>query len=237
MFNVSREADPRLVYGQSNSTAGAFSRGGTAFFSILFLGWLQLTELMRAVSGRVVIQRHKEYAFYRPSAVSIARVITDFPLILVQVIIFGIIMYFMTNLDRDVSKFFIYILFVYVTTICVTSLYRMFASLSPALDDAIRFSGTALNLLIIYTGYAIPKPTLISQKIWFGWIYYINPIGYAFEGVLTNEFAGRVMSCSPDQLVPQGPGVLPEYQGCAFSGAQLASKNITGEDYLAITYQ
>ena len=81
-----------LFYGQPTETEGAFTRGGTAFFSILFLGWLQLTELMKAVSGRVVIARHKDFAFHRPSAVSIARVITDFPLILAQVIIFGTLM-------------------------------------------------------------------------------------------------------------------------------------------------
>lgn len=195
-----------------------------------------MAELVRAVSGRVVIQRHKDYAFYRPSAVSIARVITDFPMILSQVIVFGIIMYFMTNLDRDVSKFFIYFLFIYTTTICITALYRMFASLSPAIEDAVRFSGTALNLLIIFAGYVIPRPQLIGQKIWFGWLYYINPVSYAFEAVLSNEFAGRVLSCSPDQLVPQGPGVSPEYQGCSFSGTQLGRNNITGDDYLAITF-
>jgi len=64
-----------LFYGQPNTTEGAFSRGGTAFFSILFLGWLQLSELMKAISGRVVIARHAEYAFYRPCAVSLAQVI------------------------------------------------------------------------------------------------------------------------------------------------------------------
>ena len=154
-----------LFYGQPTNTEGAFSRGGTGFFSILFLGWLQLSELMKAVSGRVVINRHKEYAFYRPSAVVLARVLADFPLLLPQTIIFGILMYFMTWLDVDVSKFFIYMLFIYVTTICITSLYRMFAALSPTIDDAVRFSGTALNLLIIYTGYVIPKPTLIHSKI------------------------------------------------------------------------
>ncbi|KAL9602675.1 MAG: hypothetical protein Q9219_001665 [cf. Caloplaca sp. 3 TL-2023] len=226
-----------LFYDQPNSTEGAFTRGGTIFFSILFLGWLQLTELMKAVSGRVVIARHKEYAFYRPSAVSLARVLADFPFILVQVIIFGIIMYFMTNLDVDVSKFFIYALFVYITTINTTALYRMFAALSPTIDDAVRFSGTAFNLLIIYTGYVIVKPQLLSQKIWFGWLYYVNPIAYAFEGVLTNEFAGRVMDCAPSQLVPQGPGIQPEYQGCAISGAQSGSSSVTGENYLQSTYE
>lgn len=177
-----------LFYGESLDTSGAFSRGGALFFSILFLGWLQLAELMKAVSGRVVVARHKEYAFYRPSAVAVARVVVDFPVILAQVIPFVslpqilsryelclhhqvIIMYFMTGLDVDVSKFFIYLLFVYVTTICITALYRMFASLSPTIDDAVRFSGIALNLLIIFTGYVIPKPQLISDYIWFGWLY------------------------------------------------------------------
>ncbi|KAL8688194.1 MAG: hypothetical protein Q9218_005832, partial [Villophora microphyllina] len=225
-----------LFYDQPNSTEGAFPRGGTLFFSILFLGWLQLTELMKAVSGRVVIARHKDYAFYRPSAVALARVLADFPLIIVQVVIFGIIMYFMTNLYVDVSKFFIYELFVYTTTICITALYRMFAALSPTIDDAVRFSGTALNLLIIFTGYVIAKPELVGQKIWFGWLYYINPIAYSFEGVISNEFSGRVMQCATSQLVPQGPGVLPQYQGCAQSGAQLGSNTVTGEQYLAKTY-
>ena len=110
-----------LFYGQPLSTEGAFSRGGTAFFSILFLGWLQLSELMKAVSGRVVIDRHRDYAFYRPSAVVLARVLADFPIILTQVIPFTIIMYFLTGLDVTVSKFFIYFLFVYTATICITA--------------------------------------------------------------------------------------------------------------------
>lgn len=226
-----------LFYGQPLNTEGAFTRGGTGFFSILFLGWLQLSELMKAVSGRVVIDRHREYAFYRPSAVVLARVLADFPLILTQVIPFTVIMFFLTGLDVTASKFFIYFLFVYTTTICITALYRMFAALSPTIDDAVRFSGTALNLLIIYTGYAIPKPTLLHSKIWFGWIYYINPISYAFEGVLSNEFADRTMSCASEELVPLGPGVLPQYQGCAISGATLGSTSVSGSAYIGTTYE
>lgn len=226
-----------LFHGQPLNTEGAFSRGGTSFFSILFLGWLQLSELMKAVSGRVVIDRHRDYAFYRPSAVVLARVLADFPLILTQVIPFTIIMYFITGLDVTASKFFIYFLFVYTMTICITALYRLFAALSPTIDDAVRFSGTALNLLILYTGYAIPKPTLLHSKIWFGWLYFLNPISYSFEGVLSNEFADRTMSCAAEQLVPMGPGFLPQYQGCAISGATLGSTSISGSAYIGTTYE
>lgn len=69
-------------------------------------------------------------------------------MIFVQVVVFGIIMYFMTNLDVNVSKFFIFELFIFVTTICITALYRMFAALSPTIDDAVRFSGLGKQLLV-----------------------------------------------------------------------------------------
>ncbi|KAF2835370.1 ABC drug exporter AtrF [Patellaria atrata CBS 101060] len=225
-----------LFHGESLNTSGAFPRGGALFFSILFLGWLQLSELMKAVGGRIVIARHKDYAFYRPSAVVIARCLLDLPVVFVQVAIFALIMYFTTDLDVDVSKFFIYLLFIFTTTINLTSLYRMFASLSPTINDAVRFSGLALNLLLIFTGYVIPKPQLLDQYIWFGWLYWVNPVGYSFEAVLANEFSDRIMGCSPQQLVPQGPDIDPRYQGCAITGASLNLKSVAGADYLKTTY-
>jgi len=165
-----------LFYNTPASTAGAFLRGGAIFFSVVFLGWLQLAELMKAVSGRAIVARHREYAFYRPSAVTLARALVDLPVLIAQVIVFGIILYFMSGLDLHPGKFFIQLLFMYITTFCITALYRMLASMSPSIDDAVRFAGMALNLLVIYTGYVISKPVLLSQKIWFGWSVYINPV-------------------------------------------------------------
>ncbi|KAJ9610340.1 ATP-binding cassette transporter snq2 [Cladophialophora chaetospira] len=220
-----------LFYGESLDTSGAFPRGGALFFSILFLGWLQLTELVRAVSGRVVISRHHDYAFYRPSAVVIARVMLDLPVLAVQAVVFTVILYFMANLDLDAGKFFINLLFVYLSTICITALYRMFAALSPTIDDAVRFSGIALNLLIIFVGYTIPKTILTGKVIWFGWLYYVNPVSYSYEAVLTNEFSGRLMECSASNLVPRGPGAVAGYQGCSLTGATVGTTQVSGDAY------
>lgn len=221
-----------LYYGQPLNTAGAFSRGGSLFFSIVFLGWLQMSELIKGVTGRGIVARHRDYAFYRPSAVSVARIITDFPVILIQVCIFGIILYFMAGFDVVASKFWIYLLFIYVMTICITSLYRMFASLSPSIDDAVRFSGITLNLLVIFTGYIIPRTQLLSDYIWFGWIYWVNPLAYSFEAVMANDFSDRNMSCASAQLVPQGPGIDPAFQGCSLTGAQVNADYVNGASYL-----
>lgn len=55
---------------------------------------------------------------------------------------------------------------VYTTTITVTTYYRMIAAVSLTINDAVRFAGIGFSLMAIYTGYAIPKPTLLAEKIW-----------------------------------------------------------------------
>ena len=44
------------------------------------------------------------------------------------------------------------------------------------------------------------------------------------------------MECAPAQLVPQGPGVDPAYQGCAISGATVNSQSVPGTAYAQTTY-
>ena len=107
-----------------------------------------MTELIKAVTGRDVIARHKEYAFYRPSAVSVARVVMDFPIIFIQVSVFTLVIYFVTGLDLEAGKFWIYFLFVFLGTMNMTALFRLFASISPSINEAVRFSGISLNILM-----------------------------------------------------------------------------------------
>ncbi|KAK5279043.1 ATP-binding cassette transporter snq2, partial [Cryomyces antarcticus] len=44
------------------------------------------------------------------------------------------------------------------------------------------------------------------------------------------------MQCAPSQLVPQGPGIDPAYQGCALSGAAVNAHSVDGAAYLQTTY-
>jgi ABC-type multidrug transport system ATPase subunit len=78
---------------------------------------------------------------------------------------------------------------------------------------------------------------LISDYIWFGWIYYINPLSYSFEAVVTSEFYNKDMACAPAEIVPNGPGYgNSAYQGCAFPGAELGSLSVPGARYLETSF-
>lgn len=119
----------------------------------IHLGWLELAEIFEAVGGRVIISRQSGYAFYRPGLIALARVFVDLPLIAFQATIWSIIFYFMAQLHRSASAFFIYYLFVILQAVTLSAFFKAVAALSPNFDTAIRFSVLALGIAIIYVGY------------------------------------------------------------------------------------
>lgn len=52
---------------------------------------------------------------------------------------------------------------------------------------------------MIYTGFVISPAEMVS---WFRWINYIDPIAYAFESLMINEFDGRNFDCA--NIIPTG---------------------------------
>ena len=147
-----------LFYGEEESTRGAYTRGGIMLFAALFNGWLQLSESIEAVSGRIIIQKHKTFGFHRPSAVVLARALTDIPLLLVQCFLSSIIIYFLANLRRNAGAFFIFYVYTFLSAYNLTALYRLLSALSPGFNEAIRFSALALNVIIVFLGYVIHRP-------------------------------------------------------------------------------
>ncbi|KAL6713165.1 ATP-binding cassette transporter snq2 [Lecanora helva] len=224
-----------LFYDMPKTSSGVFERGGVLFFMLLFNALLALAELTAAFSSRPILLKHKSFSFYRPSAYAIAQTVIDVPLVLVQVLIFQLVVYWMSGLARTASQFFISLLLVWILTMAMYSFFRALGALCKSLDTATRLTGVAIQALIVYTGYLIPP-----QKMhpWFKWLIWCNPVQYGFEGLMANEFYNLGIECVPPYLVPQGPGAAPAYQSCLIQGSQPGQTVVNGADYImtAFTY-
>ena len=87
-----------------SDASGAFSRGGAFLFSLLFNALIAQAELSAFMQGRRVLEKHKHFALYHPSAFYIATVIADVPLAIIQVLVFEICVYFMMGLVLEAGK-------------------------------------------------------------------------------------------------------------------------------------
>lgn len=148
-----------LFYAIPDTTNGIFLRGGTLFLSLLFPALISLSETTAAFSGRAVMAKHKAFSMYRPSAVALAETIGDFPIIFVQMVIFTLIIYFMTGLQMTAGHYFEYLLFVYVDTLAMTAFFRWVGYSFSTFNDASKFSGLLFSIIVTVSRY--PSCTVI----------------------------------------------------------------------------
>ncbi|KAG6843984.1 hypothetical protein H0H87_010943 [Tephrocybe sp. NHM501043] len=216
------------------ATSAFFSRGGVLFFAILFAALTTMAEIPALYAQRPIVHRHKVAALYHPFIEAVALTLVDVPITFVTTLLFGIILYFMVGLQRTAGQYLIFQLFVFTMSITMKGWFRAIAAAFKSEATAQTVAGISVLALSIYTGYQIPKPTMIGAL---RWITYINPLRYGFESILTNEFRTLDGKCS--SLVPSGPGyenVSITNQVCTTVGSTPGSEFVNGARYTLLSF-
>lgn len=222
-----------LFYNAPATSQGLFLKGGSMFFAIVYNGILiPMSEVIDSFTGRPVLIKHKHFAFFHPATFCFAQIVIDIPIILFQISVFSLVLYFMTGLTLSAANFFTYWIVLFAATMCLTQMFRGIGALFSSFDGASKISGFLATVLSVYAGYMIERP---NMHMWFGWIFYVNPMAYAFEALAANEFHGKVIDCVNSNLIPNGPGYNDSsYQACSgIPGAPTGATSITGDQYLS----
>jgi ABC-type multidrug transport system ATPase subunit/ABC-type multidrug transport system permease subunit len=223
-----------MFYNLPETTSSFYSKGGALFFSLLFNAVQTLSEIGTQYAQRPIVQRQETYAMYHPFVDAVASMVAQYPYKLLVVTIFDLVIYFMANLKRQVGAFFIFWLTTYLAALVMSGYFRTLAAVTKKPESAMSLAGVSVLAFAIYTGYVIPKP---SMHPWFKWITYIDPLSYAFETLMANEFHGVLAVCTA--LVPSGPSLRnasPSNQVCAVTGAKPGQTFVNGDDYIAASF-
>jgi ABC-type multidrug transport system permease subunit len=95
-----------LFYNAPNNSAGLFVKSGALFFSLLYNSLLAMSEVTDSFTGRPVLIKHKSFAYYHPAAFCIAQITADIPILIFQISIFALVLYFMVGLTMSDRAFF-----------------------------------------------------------------------------------------------------------------------------------
>lgn len=158
----------------------------------------------------------------------------DMPYKLTNSFTFVLPLYFLSNLRREADAFFAFWFFALSTTLTMSMIFRTMGAASRSLSQALVPAALFMLALIIYTGFVIPTRNMLG---WSRWINYINPVGYAFESFMVNEFTGREFDCM--SYVPSGPGyenVSPENMICGTVSSTPGATSVNGDAYIEAAY-
>jgi ATP-binding cassette, subfamily G (WHITE), member 2, PDR len=223
-----------IFYNLSETTASFQNRSVLLFFIILMNAFSSILEIISLYAKRKIIEKHARYALYHPSAEALSSMLVDLPYKLVNAIITNTTMYFMGNLRREPGAFFFFLMVIFTTTMTMSMLFRLIASVTKSIAQAMAPSAIILLGLVLYTGFTIPTQYMRS---WISWCRWANPIFYGLESIMLNEFAGRDFACA--NYVPSGLGYQngpPDSRACSAQGSVPGQDFVRGSVYLNIAY-
>jgi ATP-binding cassette subfamily G (WHITE) protein 2 (PDR) len=224
-----------LFFGTPFGTQSFFAKSSVLFFAVLLNSLMTVSEINALYSQRPIVEKHASYAFYHPFAEALAGVISDIPIKLLSGVIFNVILYFLASLRYEAGPFFIFFLFTFISLLCMSQIFRTIAAATKSIPQALAIAGVLLLGVVIYTGFVIPRP---NMHPWLGWIFWINPLAYAYEALIVNEFHGRNFPCS--NVIPAYPG-FSTGQGnffiCGEKGAVAGELFVNGDKYLDVSYK
>ncbi|EXJ78566.1 hypothetical protein A1O1_08967 [Capronia coronata CBS 617.96] len=220
-----------VFYGTPLSTGSFFAKGSVLFFAVLLSALKSIVEINTLYAQRPIVAKHKSYAFYHPFTEAVAGIVADLPIKFCVTTIFNVILYFLAGLRTEPSQFFIFFLFNFVSMLTMSAIFRSTAAVTKTISAAMAIAGIMVLWIVIYTGFTIQYSYMHP---WFKWSRWINPVSYAFEGLLVNEVHGREFPCAAASLVP------PYGQGrnfeCAVAGAIPGENNVSGDAWVQASY-
>jgi ATP-binding cassette, subfamily G (WHITE), member 2, PDR len=221
-----------IFYGTPNATVGFQSKGAALFLGILFNALTALSEINSLYEQRPIVEKQASYAFYHPATEAAAGIMALIPIKFVSAVIFNIILYFMAGLRREPAQFFLFFLITFISTFIMTGIFRTMAAVTKTISQAMSLAGVMVLALVLYTGFAIAPP---QMHPWFSWIRWINPIYYAFEILVANEFHGQQFTCS--SIVPPYTPKVGTSWVCNVAGAVAGEATVSGDAFIAVSYE
>ncbi|KAG8631234.1 hypothetical protein KVT40_000374 [Elsinoe batatas] len=220
-----------VFYNLPFGTVTFFSRGVLFFLTLLISILNSPNEIFQLHSRRNAIEKHRRHALYHPSAEALASTFGSIPLKVLNTTCFSIPLYFLANLRRESAAFFFFFLVSFIMSITLSSMFRTVGSI--VLNTTLASIPSTFCILVMVTYSGLPIPTSY-MPVWSSWLKYANPVSYAFESLMVNEFAGRGFPCS--QHVPGYGNRALGQQICDVPGSVVGASIVSGDVYLGTVY-
>lgn len=82
--------------------------------------------------------------------------IMDLPYKFINLTLVNCTLYFMTNLRREPGPFFFFLLISFAMLLAMSMMFRLIASMSKSVEQALAPASVILIMIVMYTGFAVP---------------------------------------------------------------------------------
>lgn len=167
-------------------------------FAAFMIGFNNLPEVAAAVVTRAVTAKHTHAGLLSPAAASIASIIAQLPLLAVETLILGNLIYWPVDFNPDGGRYFFFLLALFLCSCTIAAYFRMLAVVFPSAAAAEGVAAVSLASWVLWSGFIITYQRIAD---WLTPLYWVSPFAWLLRSVCHNEF---LASDGPYSTPPPG---------------------------------
>ncbi|KAL0584637.1 hypothetical protein ABG067_005522 [Albugo candida] len=159
---------------------------GFLFSGLLFLALGQATQIATYTASREIFYKQRDANFYRTSAFVLSNSASQFPLALLESIVFGTVFYWMGGLFPSARDFILFLVILFLANMAFAAWFFFLSMAAPNLSIAKPLSMVSILIFILFAGFVILRNSMPKYLIW---LYWLNPIAWALRGLAVLQYS------------------------------------------------
>ncbi|KAK7755365.1 hypothetical protein SLS62_002592 [Diatrype stigma] len=181
------------------------------FFAAAFMSFMAVAYVPAFLEDRAQYVKEHHNGLYGATELIVSNFLIGIPYLFFISILFSAISYHLINLrPGGAPAFFTWVLWLFLDLLAAESLVVLFASLFPSFVVALALVAFANGLWMSVGGFLV-QPTALNAFYRYAFHYW-DYQKWVFEGMMVNEFGGRVYECA---RVPASPAGNQQETTCA----------------------
>ncbi|RLN65946.1 hypothetical protein BBJ29_007096 [Phytophthora kernoviae] len=158
---------------------------GLAYTSVDTLSVAKSAMIPTILTARDVIYKQRGANFYRTSSFVIANSVKQIPVVFVETLLFGSLVYWMCGFVATAQSYLLYQLVLFLVNMAYAAWFFFIASVCPNINIANPVAMLSLLLLATFSGFLITKDSIPD---YLSWIYWISPHAWGIHAVVVNQY-------------------------------------------------
>eukprot|EP01088_Endostelium_zonatum_P016480 TRINITY_DN446_c0_g2_i1.p1 TRINITY_DN446_c0_g2~~TRINITY_DN446_c0_g2_i1.p1 ORF type:complete len:1646 (+),score=328.09 TRINITY_DN446_c0_g2_i1:46-4983(+) len=182
----------------SNGVVDTTLKVSLIYFSLLFTALIALSSLPKIINERAVFYRERSSMTYRSIVYLLTLTLSELPFLFLSSVTFCVPVYWLSNLNPEPAKFFIFVLGFTLTNMVSLGFVQVCTVLAPDIGTANTIIGAALSAFDLFAGFIIARNLIPNYWIWMN---YASFLAYPIEALSANELRGARIECRASEWV------------------------------------